>query len=203
MTDLKAKSYAWPVQRPFDKNPHFRGEVAMDGRLARVFYVDPERNTQINVSRAVESVTQSLEAGAHLEGMTVSVDAVGYVCPETEDAGVSLDGSGTDRGFMQRLEDEREHQRRRWGDYHDDSHSLAEWTHILANMLGRFSQTTEDFIRGVSVDPAVPDDAPYVPVSTEHVKKRLVDIAAVAMAAYEAIDRHVGDDDYEFRHMGL
>src|SRR5690349_17719884 len=68
---------------------------------------------------------------------------------------------------------ERQCQDAMWGPDHDDAHSPADWAGILVRHLGLAMGD------GASVDP-------------ERFRKQLVRVAAVAVAAVEAIDRKAG-----------
>jgi hypothetical protein len=70
--------------------------------------------------------------------------------------------------FVEALRNERMHQATSWGDRHDDKHSPNDWVAILARFVGKFGDAIEN-----GHDP----------------REELVEIAAVAMAAYEAYCR--------------
>lgn len=66
------------------------------------------------------------------------------------------------------IEAERERQRARWGDSHDDVHGTGAWLAILSERVGKF---------GIAW------------LSDEQAHERLVEVAAVAIAALEAHER--------------
>lgn len=69
---------------------------------------------------------------------------------------------------------EREHQIERWGDpSHDDQHTVGDWAAIIDSYVVRL------------------DNAKYDPDRSE-VRRRLVQIGALAVAAIESFDRKAG-----------
>ena len=81
------------------------------------------------------------------------------------------------RAVLDRILKEREYQRSRWGDDHDLGHSKEDWLIILTTYLGK----------------AASDSHPYRskddPESLKAVKKRLIQTAAICMAALEALEK--------------
>ena len=84
--------------------------------------------------------------------------------------------------LYQRIEDEREHQRALWGDDRDDTQTPADWTHILAIRVGKL---------GIELQRAYGDPgSPEGVISVEQeIQRRAIQVAAVAVALIEAIDR--------------
>ena len=69
---------------------------------------------------------------------------------------------------------EREHQEKRWDNNHDAAHSPDEWVVILARYLGKAAAETPAYNGEAFQD-------------TERFKKRLTQIAAISVAALEAL----------------
>ena len=71
--------------------------------------------------------------------------------------------------FSQRVAERRKYQRSHWGEGHDDKHGPWDWTALLARYLGR-----------------VADSAMQNGFKADVFEQALVDLAAVAEAAYES-----------------
>jgi hypothetical protein len=69
--------------------------------------------------------------------------------------------------FLKAVYEERQYQRMRWTDPHDDQHTALEWGGLLARYVGR------------AVECALTDNQPLY-------RTALIVLAAVAFAAYEA-----------------
>ena len=84
------------------------------------------------------------------------------------------------RQAMNAILEEREYQRERWSTEHDREHGPGEWLNILSVYVGKLAYETPLYkMKGYS---------------REAFKKRLVQIAAIAMAAWEALSEGAPTD---------
>lgn len=75
---------------------------------------------------------------------------------------------------------EREYQKQRWGAEHDAKHTEQDWLSILTVWLGKAASTTHPY--------AFLDAQLNVKKDKEAFRKRLIQIAAISLAAIEALD---------------
>lgn len=87
--------------------------------------------------------------------------------------------TSTKPNFLELVDVERGQQIQRWGNEHDDRHTIPEWSHLLNLYSGKVAIEIED------ADTPHPAESPW----PERIQQRLVTLAAVAMAAYDAIER--------------
>lgn len=66
---------------------------------------------------------------------------------------------------------ERDYQTKKWGEHHDEGHSMEAWAVIMSVYSGKVARTTEIFKN---------DEAAFV--------KRVTQLAAICLAALEATD---------------
>ena len=91
--------------------------------------------------------------------------------------------------FIARVLEEREYQRRLWPEPHDNTHSMMEWSAILAKYLGRFSdEACSSYAwNDLLMNSSIPWDNGEAQEHLENMESALVKLAAVALAAYEVI----------------
>ncbi len=92
------------------------------------------------------------------------------------------DTATTDTTFMRRVESERAHQQRQWGDGHDDTHTSADWGLIVLRYAGRLAETLEHYPKNYRIQGASFD-------SLEGTRDAAVKLAAVCAAISDRIDR--------------
>jgi hypothetical protein len=84
--------------------------------------------------------------------------------------------------FLESVQREREYQRAKWGDGHDDQHTSLEWLGLITEHAARFHGLIRDILECRSPDKAV---------ALTVARHRLISVAALAFAADEAVERNL------------
>ena len=99
---------------------------------------------------------------------------------------MSNDTSNVTHKVLMEVAAERGVQRGRWGNVHDDRHTLGFWTTILASYVGRASN---EVLQLTFKAPTEEAELRAIPGSFGQLRMALIKVAATAVAWVEAIDR--------------
>ena len=84
------------------------------------------------------------------------------------------------REVLEEILQEREYQEKRWGVEHDAKHTFQDWLVILTVWLGKLASTVHPY--------AFLDKQPNPSQDRKDYRKRLIQVAAICLAAVEAMD---------------